>query len=96
MVFLDKIPLNNHISMIDHQFHTKKQKNGTETAKNRWNLKIASQKDAFCVTESAKFSRNWFFVQKSSESCFISLKLVIIDDLIQIETTKMYITSITR
>ena len=35
MVFLDKIPLNNHISMIDDQFHTKKHKNGTETAKNR-------------------------------------------------------------
>ena len=35
MVFLDKIPLNNRISMIDHQFHTKKQKNGPETAKNR-------------------------------------------------------------
>ena len=35
MVFLDKIPLNNHIGMIDHKFHTKKQKNWTETAKNR-------------------------------------------------------------
>ena len=61
MVFLDKIPLNNHSSMINDQFHTKKQKNGTETAKNRCNLKIASQKDAFCVTESAKFSKKLIF-----------------------------------
>ena len=53
-------------------------------------LKLLVKKDAFCVTESAKFSKKGFFVQKSSESCPISLKLVIIDDLIQIETTKMW------
>ena len=64
MVFLDKIPLNNHISMIDHQFHTKKQKNGTETAKNRWNLKIASQKRCFlCDRKCQIFKKIDFLVR---------------------------------
>ena len=96
MVFLDKIPLNNHISMINDQFHTKKQKMGQKPLKVDVILKLLVKKMLFVWQKVPNFQKNWFFVQKSSESCFISLKLVIIDDLIQIETTKMYITSITR
>ena len=96
MVFLDKIPLNNHISMINDQFHTKKQKMGQKPLKIDVILKLLVKKMLFVWQKVQNFQKNWFFVQKSSESCFILLKLVIIDDLIQIETTKMYITSITR
>ena len=74
MVFMDLIPLNNQISMIERQFHTKKQKNGTETEKPLKIdeiLKLLVKNDVFCVTESAKFSKK-IFVQKSSESCPIS------------------------
>ena len=44
----------------------------------------------FVWQKMPNFQKNWFFAQKIILSCPISLKSIIIDDLLQIDTTKMW------
>ena len=58
MVFLDKIPLNNHISMIPYDKAEKWDRNRLKIDEIK---KLLVKKDAFCATESAKFSKKLIF-----------------------------------